>query len=281
MANRNFANSRMYTGHVAPVMLDVSIPIGSSGAVGTIAGPYIKSVTKMATGTYQIQLVDNYSAYYFGGAQIIAPASGSDLSVRASDAALAVGSTYVISVLGSATAANWTTLGVPAGVTPAVGVAFVALATGAGTSTTSKVQAVIDSGIAKVELMGNPNYTIAPMNATPLAGQAGAIILLKTLAPSFSGSALGTHTHNLIIKGGQAASTTNNIAAYAGPILGKEEATDATILGANSATNGGVVAASAGTPAGSISYAAANPVSGSILKLFLVLSNSSVQIGGE
>lgn len=52
-----------------------------------------------------------------------------------------------------------------------------------------------------------------------------------------------THAHDLLIKGGQAASTTNNAAHYATDILGKEAATDATIAGSASATKGGVISA--------------------------------------
>lgn len=50
-----------------------------------------------------------------------------------------------------------------------------------------------------------------------------------------------THAHDLLVKGGQAASTTNNVAHYATDILGKEAATDATIAGSASATKGGVL----------------------------------------
>lgn len=55
-----------------------------------------------------------------------------------------------------------------------------------------------------------------------------------------------SHAHDLLIKGGQAASTTNNTAHYATDILGKEAATDATIAGADSATKGGVLAGGTG-----------------------------------
>lgn len=71
-------------------------------------------------------------------------------------------------------------------------------------------------------------------------------------APAFTGSALATHAHDLLVKGGQIASTTNDIAHYATDILGKEAATDATITGAASATKGGVIATTAGTPAGTV-----------------------------
>lgn len=69
-----------------------------------------------------------------------------------------------------------------------------------------------------------------------------------------------THAHDLLIKGGQASSTTNNTAHYATDILGKEAATDATIAGSASATKGGVIsstlAASAGTEHGNTAPAA-------------------------
>lgn len=60
-----------------------------------------------------------------------------------------------------------------------------------------------------------------------------------------------THAHDLLVKGGQAASTTNNIANYATAILGKQEATDATFAGSASATKGGVISATLAAAPGS------------------------------
>ncbi len=115
-------------------------------------------------------------------------------------------------------------------------------------------------------------------------------------APTFTGSALATHAHDLLIKGGQAGSTTNDIAHYPTDILGKEAATDATILGSASATKGGVLAVTAGTPAGTVSaptftgsaasltgtvsYAVAAPATGSLVSVSLFLDGSSVTIDG-
>lgn len=59
-------------------------------------------------------------------------------------------------------------------------------------------------------------------------------------------AAAGTHSHDLKVIGGQAASTTNNIANYATSILGKQEATNATYAGVDSATKGGVLSGAAG-----------------------------------
>lgn len=67
----------------------------------------------------------------------------------------------------------------------------------------------------------------------------------KLVAMRSGANTAAAHAHDLLVKGGQAGSTTNDIAHYATDILGKEAATDATILGSASATKGGVMSASA------------------------------------
>ncbi len=64
-------------------------------------------------------------------------------------------------------------------------------------------------------------------------------------------NAMEAHTHDILIIGGQAGSTTNDIANYANT-LGKQETTNATIAGATSATLGGVVATAVGTTSSQI-----------------------------
>lgn len=220
-----------------------------------------------ADGYALIQLNNQYKYFIGSQAAVIAPLAGSDLT------ATTAGLVYVITALGTASAAQWLAAGVPAGVTPAVGVAFVAIATGTiGGSATVKVPG--SSGVSAVEVVA------ANLVTTSLATYGGSYVMLQFMGASFAGSALAAHTHNFIVKGGQAASTTNNIANYAGPIIGKEEASDATYLGSASAANGGVVAASAGTPAGSMSLAAVAPAVGSIVCVSLYMDISSVTIDG-
>lgn len=228
-----------------------------------------------AAGYALVQLNNNFNYYINSVAGMI---GSTQTSTKIDNSALTVGQPYVITILGNATAAQWLAIGVPAGVTPAVGVSFIALTVGAGANTsTSRVQLPVASGISGIEVVGDPNKSIANSN---LALNGGAWLMLQFLAPSFAGSALGSHTHNFTVIGGQAASTTNDIANYAGPLLGKEEATNATYLGANSATNGGVVAASAGTPAGTMSLAAAAPVDGAVVSLLVKMDGSSVTVDG-
>jgi hypothetical protein len=63
MANRNFASGgKIYSMHVMPVLLDLQITIGASGAVSSFSGLGVQSVTKSATGTYAVTLQDNYNA---------------------------------------------------------------------------------------------------------------------------------------------------------------------------------------------------------------------------
>lgn len=228
-----------------------------------------------AAGYAWIQAKNNFNVFLGGQASVIAPNSGS--SVKIDNSVLVVGQAYVITTLGNASLAKWQAIGVPVGVTPAVGVSFIALSDGGSVNTsTSRVQVPSVSGIMGVEFIGNANV----MSNSIVSQNAGAWIMAQFLAPAFTGSALSAHTHNLIVIGGQAASTTNDVAVYGGDTLGKEAATDATILGADSATKGGVVTASAGTPAGSIAYAAAAPAAGSIVCMKLWFDGSSVSVDG-
>jgi hypothetical protein len=260
-----------------------------------------------AAGFALIQFQNNFNYYLNGFVQAQVPTA---TSTKIDNSALTAGQAYVITIVGNSTLAQWQAIGLPQGVTPAVGVSFIATAVGAGANTsTSRVELPTTSGILGVEVVGNPTLS---SNNSNIASNGGAWLLLQFMggiftagaytpagtisAPTFSGSALGTHTHNFTVIGGQAGSTTNDIANYAGPLLGKQEATDATYLGANSATAGGVVAASAGTPAGEVSAptftgSAASltgtlalgvtaPATGSVICLNFRYDGSSVTIDG-
>jgi len=116
-----------------------------------------------AAGTIVIQMQDNFNRSLTGFDSRVSPVSGAALQMDA--AALTVGVAYIITTLGDATAAMWAAVGVPAGVTPAVGVSFIAATTGAGSSTsTSRVMttAAAGSGIFSIETVGDPNLSIAP-----------------------------------------------------------------------------------------------------------------------
>lgn len=235
-----------------------------------------------------IGLTNNFNYFLGARGEVAAPATNTGTTSTTAN------TVYTITLVGTTTAAQWQAVGLPSWVTPTVGQTFVATATqaigGTGTVGTAGV-----SNISGISVVGDPNQTIASSNVASYGGaylvlQFSALTAAGTITQAvFTGSALATHTHDFTVIGGQAASTTNDIANYAGPLLGKEQATNATYLGANSATNGGVVAASAGTPAGTINAqtftstsaaAAAAPTTGSIVRLELFYDGSSVTIDG-
>lgn len=287
MANRRFTQF-FNTLHNRPVLLDCHFTVDSTNASGiaSLKGPGIQNVfmhtsttpvagnPNPAAGYAIVQLQDNYNGFYGLFSSVEAPLSGSSLT------AVSANVSYTITILGTATLAQWQAKGLPVGIAPAIGVSFVATATGT-IGGSAAVQVSLSSGISSIEVIGNPNKTIVSSAATVAGLSSGAYLMLRFNGGSFAGSALAAHNHDFRVKGGQAAATTNDIANYAGPLIGKEEATDAVYVGANSATNGGVVSASAGTPAGSLALAAAAPMDGSIVYLGMYFSNSSIIVQGE
>lgn len=114
-------------------------------------------------GAIVVQLEDNYNRFLSEYHGLVSPTSGTALKID--NSALTAGVAYVISTLGNASAAKWHTIGVPAGVTPAVGVSFTALSNGgAGNTLTSRVMtsALVGSAVCSIELIGDPNKSIAP-----------------------------------------------------------------------------------------------------------------------
>lgn len=178
MANRNFASGgRIYSMHVMPVLIDCNFIVDSSNADGitSLKGPLVQdvfmntSVTPSASnpnpaaGTIVVRLENGYNRLFSEYTSIQSPTSGSD--VKIDNSALTEGVAYQITTLGDATEAKWHAIGVPAGVTPAVGVSFIAASDGgSGNTLTSRVQAsaTAGSGIASIELMGNQTLSISP-----------------------------------------------------------------------------------------------------------------------
>lgn len=193
MANRNFpSGGKIYSGHVMPVLIDCNFMVDSTDSDGNgivdLKGPYVQNVFMNTSstpsddnpnpigGVIVVQLEDNFNQLYSSDFNIISPNSGSN--VKIDNSAMVAGTPYVISVLGDATEQKWHDIGVPEGVTPAVGVSFIALSDGgAGNVLTSRVQAAAaaGSGVASIELVGDPNLSIAPRQS--LQGYGASFIL--------------------------------------------------------------------------------------------------------
>lgn len=197
MANRNYASGgKLYSMHVKPVLLDCNFVVAAtdSGGLGitSLKGPMIANVfmhtsatpgvgnnsitnPNPADGVIVVQLQDNFNRYLSGAHAVISPASGSD--VKIDNSAMTAGVAYTITTLGNATAAKWLAIGVPAGVTPAVGVSFIAASTGgAGNALTSRVQTSVTSGLMTIEQIGNAQAGALAPNPTINQGFGGQLI---------------------------------------------------------------------------------------------------------
>lgn len=190
MANRNWASGgKTYTMHVSPVLIDLNFTVDSTAQDGItdLKGPAVSEVLMhsdhatpsmtIADGTILIKLQDNYNRVFNAvTGQIVSPTSGSD--VKIDNSALTPGRAYVITTVGNSTTAQWQAVGLPQGITPAEGVAFIATAVGAGANTsTSRVQTTDTSGsnpIAILELAGDPSLTCSP---NPSANQGAYLIM--------------------------------------------------------------------------------------------------------
>lgn len=121
-----------------------------------------------------IQLKGNFNRYIGGFSGVVAPLTAT------STTALTKGNPYVITSLGTTTTANWNTAGVPLGITPAIGVAFIAAATVSITGT-GTVGVPATSPILNVQIIGDPNQTIANSNS---AANGGAYLIVSFSAGS-------------------------------------------------------------------------------------------------
>jgi hypothetical protein len=167
MANSYFTQF-FYTKHAMPVLLDCNVVIGATGAVGTIKGPGVSTVTRLSAGLYQIKLLDNYYKLYGVDVNFRAPVSGANVTAGS----FSVGPTYEITALGNT---NWQTAGLPTGLTAAVGMVFKAAAVGSGTGT---AKILGSSGIYKAETVGgNEMLSLSTTNQ-------GGLVTIKCLGPT-------------------------------------------------------------------------------------------------
>ncbi len=106
-------------------------------------------------GYIYVQFTDAYYRYFGGFSGFVSPVSGSPLT------SVTIHLAYTIVSLGTATLAQWQAKGLPAGITPAVGVSFIASATGTiGGSAAVEVPATAGSNIDHIEVIGDPNTTV-------------------------------------------------------------------------------------------------------------------------
>lgn len=138
-------------------------------------------------GSIMVQFKNNYNYYLGGFSGAVSPLSGSPVT------STTTGLVYVIVSLGTTTLAQWQAAGVLVGQTPAVGLAFVAKATGAiGGTGAVEVPATAGSGITSFEVQGDAHLS----QNSSIASNAGMVVIINcyasgTLTAPASGSTLG------------------------------------------------------------------------------------------
>lgn len=179
-----------YSNITQPVKLDLSFVVDATNGLGVTSvksNGYARNVfmhtsgaptsnngylnPNPASGYCLIQLNNNYN-HFLGLSYVFrSPASGASLT------STTAGLAYQIVTLGTTTLAQWQAAGLPAGVTPAVGVSFVAIATGAiGGTGTVNVPAAAGSVVAQAEIIGNPDLSSANSS---VAVNGGAWVLVR------------------------------------------------------------------------------------------------------
>jgi hypothetical protein len=264
-----------------------------------------KNPCTTAAGMIIVQMKNNFNRFLGAKVGCAAPTSGSPLKID-NGATLTIGEPYIITTVGDATAAQFKTLGLPAGVTPAVGAVFVALATGAGSGNTSttRVIAVGYSGVESVEVVGDANV----MQSSPVGSKDGQIVMFRCVGPAVtmaSYTPAGTNNAPALTVNPYTPAGTNNAPALsmnsytpAGTNAndGPPETftgTAATLTGSvaapaftgTQATLTGSVAAPAFTGAaatltGTMSMTAVQPANGTVIGMRLSFDGSSVNIDG-
>ena len=196
MANRRF-NQFFNTLHKMPVLLDCQFVVDQTSVTGVtglkgggIQAVYMKANSPStanpnpAVGYIVVQLQDNYNRLFGYSASIRSPNSGSNLLVAS--AGLTIGAVYVITVLGTTTAAQWLALGVPAGETPAVGLPFVAKATSATGTGAVQLPASAGAGAAEIDLIGVPELSLTSSAPNAMGSSSTSYLIFRSLSATSS-----------------------------------------------------------------------------------------------
>ncbi len=218
------------------------------------------------------KLSKGFSAFQSLYSTVTPPQSGSSLLVAS--AGLSVGTVYVITITGTTSQAQWEVLGVPAGLTAVLGLAFVAIATSCTGTGAVQVPKTGGTAIVSISPVGNPGVGSLDDGSggfiTLACYKAGGTIAAPALtmnsytpagtvaAPVFTGGALGTHTHS--IPAGTDGSGGTSGATSAGTPAGTNSAP---VFTGSPATLTGTIAAPVLTSVNSLNA----PVDGTIIEL--------------
>jgi len=180
MANRRYTQF-FNTLYGKPVLLNCKFVVTPTDPTGVtlLKGPGISRVfmhtsttpaagnPNPANGVIIVKFNDNFPLFLNMSASVSA-AAGTPTGT------LTANTMYTITSVGTTTTAQWVAKGLPVGTVPAVGVAFVATASGAlgGTGTAAPAVAT-GAGVDHFEVVGNPEATINSSAAVRLGASQG------------------------------------------------------------------------------------------------------------
>jgi hypothetical protein len=199
-----------YCPHTRPVLIDCNFIVDSTNGNGlgirNLKGQGVKNIfmhtsatpgtggggvlnPNPASGLIVVQFSDNYNRYYGGFAGFIGPQSTSSTSTVANVI-------NVIAVLGTATLAQWLAVGLPPGIIPAVGVAFIATSSSViGGSAQTILNTATGAGIGHIEGAGDPNLALGPVPVGGSPNRGGTLNFscysTNTLTAPANGTAIG------------------------------------------------------------------------------------------
>lgn len=259
--------------NVSGTKVQQSITTGDSAAtIGTALAVTIAALPSGISGVF------SFTAAGTTTVTVTSTGTGLQFNGGPADGVIPTGFTFALTKYTTNTK-DWQGVGLPPGVVPKVGVGFVATAAGytTGGASSGQVKALSVSGISAVEILGDPNFSLAPI---PMGGSpnSGGLILVQFLAPAFTGSALGNHTHTLNLKNGAVVDGTTTRVNAGTNLLGANTGSDIAVAG--NGANGGIANASAGTPAGSIALAPKAPADTSIVYMQFILEQGT-RVGGN
>ena len=229
-----------------------------------------------AAGHIIVQFDDCFNRYFGGFSGFVAPVEGTAIS-----SGLTLNAIYVIVLVGTTTLAQWQTAGLPIGITPAVGVAFVAAAT--SFSGTGKVEASLNSHIGSIELIGDPNQTIiSSANAAIILGQSSpAYIICHTLGPkavaftATTDGSTGGLTAVSSLDGLYVGQSISGTGIPLGSTITAIGATNTITISANTTADGSGVAMTAD------GWGVLQPAQNSVCGMSFYMSSSSIMVNGE
>lgn len=168
-----------------PIWFTISTGSATAGSIWTDGSGNLYTVSATISSATLLKTTGVQSPTPAAGVLTYVSGSGSTTALTYSSAVagLATGFTFALTV-SDTNNQDWHSVGLPYGVSPAVGASFVAVATGAGGSTGEVIAAGI-SGITSMEVIGDPNLSLAPHPAGPSA-EVGGWILVQMLAPTSS-----------------------------------------------------------------------------------------------